>query len=84
MGCDWFSASHMAFRLRFVRAKGRFCNLHVGKENDESRNELQAFFTTARSRQSSVRLPVSSYIQHMKLSGIREFSRQFAQTVVSQ
>lgn len=28
IGCDWFSVSHRAFRLRLVRAKGRYCNLH--------------------------------------------------------
>jgi len=27
MGWDWFSASHKAFRLRFVKAKGKFCSL---------------------------------------------------------
>lgn len=27
MGWDWFSASHRAFRFRFVRANGRFCSL---------------------------------------------------------
>lgn len=31
-----------------------------------------------------MRLPVSSHIQHMQLSGICKLSRQFAQAVVSQ
>lgn len=28
IGCDWFSVSQRAFKLRLVRAKGRCCNLH--------------------------------------------------------
>lgn len=33
MGCAWFSASHKAFRLRCVSAKGRLCRLGVGAQS---------------------------------------------------
>lgn len=57
MGWDWFSASHKAFRLRFVKAKGKFWSLQ------EKEGWLNILVTMT--------LPLSSSLHQIRTEGLQ-------------
>lgn len=78
MGCAWFSASHSALRLRWVRANGKLRSL-------EARQAKSAQVRMPPGPQGSRRhSPVPSYIKHMQLRCTGKLRRKDSQAVVSQ